>query len=430
MSRKRVHILSTVNAANVSKAGGTYTIKEVCGATDDIVMNAVLYPADQLANSIDSLEGKPAPAGHPKNGDGHYISALSGDALLNAYMGAVCVNARHEGGRSLVDVVINEAQAKAHPDGVKLIERLDNAISGADAEPIHVSTGLLTIPVTANGESRGKKYSRIATNIQYDHLAILLHEQGAGKPSDGVGMFLNSEGKPEPVDVVTANADPDDLRFKGLTGWIRKLLGNVDLSFGQISSGLYKALPQGCWLTEVYDKYAIYADQDNAYWRQDYSVGSDGSVAWQGQPVKVARKVTYEAVSNHQTKGDQMRETILAALNAAGVQTAGMDDAALLAAYNAHTVKATAAELTEVKGKLSAIENAARAAEEAEVTALATELAVNSALTVEDLKKLGKARLNELKAKAAPVTPGAGQAGKGDEFKGYSINAVLDAAAK
>ena len=130
MAKKRIHILSAVNAANVSKSGATYTIKNVCGALDGIVMNGMLYPADQLADGVATLNGKPAPAGHPKDAEGRYISATNGDALLTAYVGAICRNARHEGGRTLVDVVVNEAQAKAHPDGAKLVERLDAAISG------------------------------------------------------------------------------------------------------------------------------------------------------------------------------------------------------------------------------------------------------------------------------------------------------------
>ena len=67
--------------------------------------------------------------------------------------------------------------------GAKLVERLDAAISGNNADPIHVSTGLFVQPIQANGESRGKKYDRIATGLQYDHLAILLNERGAGTPS-------------------------------------------------------------------------------------------------------------------------------------------------------------------------------------------------------------------------------------------------------
>ncbi|MFD2753855.1 hypothetical protein [Comamonas terrae] len=96
MATKRVHIVSAVNAANVSKTGNTYTIRDVCGAVDDIVMNRRLYPADQLAAGVKTLEGKPAPAGHPKNSKGQHISAANGEALATAWIGAYCTNDRHE----------------------------------------------------------------------------------------------------------------------------------------------------------------------------------------------------------------------------------------------------------------------------------------------------------------------------------------------
>ncbi|MEJ1935458.1 hypothetical protein WDZ92_35115, partial [Nostoc sp. NIES-2111] len=83
-STKRVHIRTAVNAANVSKAGSVYTIRDVCGAVDGIVMNSVLYPADQLAAGAKTMEGRPAPAGHPKNAAGQAISAPNGDALLTS----------------------------------------------------------------------------------------------------------------------------------------------------------------------------------------------------------------------------------------------------------------------------------------------------------------------------------------------------------
>lgn len=429
--KKRVHILSTVNAANVSKAGATYTIRDVCGAVDGIVMNSMMYPGEQLAAGVASLEGKPAPAGHPKNAAGQFISASNGEALLSAYAGAICRNARHEGGRTLVDVVVNEAQAKAHPDGSKLIERLDAAIANTNAEPIHVSTGLFCEPITANGESGGKAYTRIATRVAYDHLAILLNEKGAGTPEQGVGMFLNASGQPEEVEAVTVNADPEDKRSAGLKAWLLRLLGNsgsVDLSFDQISEGLYKSLPDGAWLREVFDKYAVFMDRDGKLWRQDYAVSSSGSVAFAGLAVEVRRKVSYEPVTN--LERDPMKEQILAALNAAGIKTEGMDEAALLAAYNSHVSKPHTDALTAANSKLAAFELQANAAAEAELTTLATELAVNTSLKPEDFKAMGLARCKELKANAqtaAPVLPGNTGTKPGDEFAGYSLNAQLEA---
>lgn len=428
--KKRVHILSTVNAANVSKAGSTYTVRDVCGAVDDIVMNGMLYPAEQLASGAATLEGKPAPAGHPKDANGRHISALNGEALLSAYAGAICRNARHEGGRTLVDIVVNETQAKAHPDGAKLVERLNAAIAGTNADPIHVSTGLFCQPITANGESRGKAYRAIATGIQYDHLAFLLHERGAGTPDDGVGMWLNADGAEQEVERVELPTDPDDRR-SALRRWVSRLLGNAsaDLSFDQISEGLYKTLAEGAWLREVFDRYAIWTDRDGKLWKQDYSVSSDGSVAWSGTAQMVRREVTYQPVTNDQ-EHDPVKDKILAALNAAGIKTEGLDDAALLAAYNELQVKPVQAKLDAANSKVAEFEANARAATEQEIATLAAELATNSSLSVEDFKRLGLERLKELKSKAAaaPVKPGNGGAPV-DEFAGYSLNAIIKPAA-
>jgi hypothetical protein len=408
--RKRIHLLSAVNAANVSKSGNVYTIRDVCGAVDGIVMNSMMYPADQLAAGVATMEGKPSPIGHPKNEAGQFISATNGDALLTAYAGAICRNARHEGGRSLFDVVVNEAQAKAHPMGQKLIDRLDAAITGNNADPIHVSTGVMVRAITANGESRGKKYSRIATELNYDHLAILLNEKGAGTPDDGVGMFLNSEGQAEEVEEVTVNVEPEDKRFTGLAGWIRKLLGNQDISFDQIHEGLRALLPEGAWPREVFAKYVVFSTRDDALYQQDYVIDSAGSLALIGQAVEVRREVTYTPITNAE-KVDQVKEQILAALNAAGIQTAGLDESSLLTAYNSLITAPVSAKLIAANSKLAEIEVAANAAKTAELDTLAAELAVNTSLKPEDFVAMGLDRCKELKANAktaAPVITGNG----------------------
>jgi len=439
--RHRVHIRSVVNAANVSKAGGTYTVRDVCGAVDEIVMNGMLYPGEQLAAGAASLEGRPAPAGHPKDNQGRYISALNGEALLTSYAGAVCRNARHDAGRTLVDVVVNEAQAKAHPDGAKLVERLDAAITGNNTEPIHVSTGVLVQAITANGESRGKKYSRIATNLQYDHLAFLLHEPGAGTPADGVGMFVNADGSEAEIEAVNASTTPEDRRAEGLLArarqHLRRLLGNSDddLSFDAITEQLYKGLTGGAWLREVFDRYAVWTDGNGKLFRQDYTVGSDGSVAWSGTAVEVTRKVSYEDVNNHQRlEHDPVKPLILAALNAAGITTEGLDDAALLAAYNKLAAQPAETKLVAANSKLAEFEANAQNAERAELDAAATKLATNSkaGLTADDFKAMGLKRCKELLAAntgAAAVVPGATGAAGGDdagEFKSYSLNSFID----
>ncbi|MBS3018548.1 hypothetical protein DJFAAGMI_01280 [Comamonas sp. PE63] len=431
MSKKRIHIISAVNAANVSKSGTTYTIRDVCGAVDDIVMNRRLYPADQLAAGIKTLEGKPAPAGHPRNSQGQHISAAHGEALASAWIGAYCTNARHEGGRSVTDVIVNGDMAQATDKGRQLVQRLDAAIAGTNAEPIHVSTGLNLIEVLANGESRGKKYQSIATNLQYDHLAILLDEAGAGTPEQGVGMFLNSEGGEQEIETVRVSQDPEDRRYEGAMGWLRSLFANSGISFDQIYEGLRVGLPENAWVREVFSTHAVWTDEAGKLWRQDYQTSESGSVAWFGQPVEVVRQVSYEPITHHQ-EVDIVKEQIIAALNAAGIKTEGLSDTQVLAAYNALVNKPLEEKLTAANSRISALEADQAAVVNAERDALAAELAANSSLTVDDFKLMPLERLKELKAKAAPVIVGSSMVHKqpGDEFKGYSINSLIEEGAK
>lgn len=430
MKGQRVHFLSVVNAKQVSKAGDTYTIRGVVGARDGIVMNGMAYPAEELAASVASLEGKPAPAGHPKNDKGQHISATNGAALVGHWMGSYCTNARHEGGASMVDVVVNAAQAKAHPDGVKLVERLEAAINGENIEPIHVSTGLYCKPLSVNGESGGKKYSRVATQINYDHLAILLNERGAGTPADGVGMFLNADGLEEQVEVVNIG-EPQDMREEVgfMKRWLGRLLGNSseEMSLSELQSALQKALPDGSWIYEVYTRHAIWQDRDGRLWKQDYTGSDAASVAFTGEAVEVVRRIEYEPVNNAEG-ADIVKETIIAALNSAGIKTEGLSDAQALDAYNQLQAKPVTEKLTAANAKLAEFEQAANAAKQAEIDSLAAELAVNSnLLNVEDFKAMPVERLRELKAAkgAAPVITG-NSGGKGEtKSVGYDINELM-----
>ncbi len=84
--------------------------------------------------------------------------------------------------------------------------------AGTNSEPIHISTGLLYSGIAANGESKGKKYNEIATNMMFDHVAVLLDEPGAGTPDEGVGIFVNAEGEEQELEIVNLadGTTPDD----------------------------------------------------------------------------------------------------------------------------------------------------------------------------------------------------------------------------
>lgn len=436
MTTKRVHLVAALNAGNVQRDGEMIVIRNACGAVDDIVMNRVLYPGPELRKGAPSLNGRVAPIGHPKNEAGQYISANSADALLTAYAGIVCKNARHEAGKTLVDLHVNVAMANAHPKGAAVVAWCEEALNGASPAPIHVSTGLVANMVERTGESRGKAYDRVATDIRYDHLAVLPGGQGAATPDEGVGMFNDGAGTME-VETVTLPA-ADDRRFEGLTGWLRKLLGNNELSFDQIYSGLQAKLPDRAWVREVFARYAVWADGDGGLFRQPYTVAADGAVDWSESPEAVREQRSYQPVAN-QNEDDTMKEMILAALNAAGVDVRKLDtDAALLAAYNQLVGSAAKgpveAQLATVNAELGTLKAAAKAADDAALDVLANELAgAGGPLTAADFKAMGLARCRELKAAApaAPIVPALNAASpstNGGIGKGYDLNADLTAA--
>jgi hypothetical protein len=403
----RINIVSQVNSKKITRSGNRITLRDVVPIVDDIVMNGILYPAQEVKAATASLNSVPMPMGHPQDANGNYISASSGEALLNDYAGAIATNARHSDGRSLIDVVINIDQANAHKDGIELVKRAEAAMSGETIAPIHISTGVMLTKTQMEGNSKGKAYKSVASNMSYDHVAILLHQEGAGTPSEGVGMYLNAAGESEPVD--TAYLVANETQPRGILKWIASLFGNSsDVSFDQITSALQQAIggyDGNKWVQEVYDKYFIYRDGEKLY-RQDYVIDSENVVQLLGSVIEVKREVEYKTINTK--KVDHMKESIIAALNAAGIATEGKDEAALLSAYNALVTKPVSDKLTAANSKIAEFEQVANAAKDAELTALATPLAVNSALTVDELKALGADRLKELSAKAAPLVANTG----------------------
>ncbi|CAM6648166.1 TPA: DUF2213 domain-containing protein [Klebsiella pneumoniae] len=222
MKRNRVNVLSVVNSAsNISTEtidGKPHlVVRGITPVVDDIVMNKKLYPAAEIEKAYNTLERNPMPLGHPKV-DGKHVSARDVRAVNEYHVGAWLQNVSHEGGKVTGDMYVNRQYAESSEKGKRLINRLDEMIAGTNSEPIHISTGLLYSGIAANGESKGKKYNEIATNMMFDHVAVLLDEPGAGTPEEGVGIFVNAEGDELEIEVVNlADADvpdPQDASFK------------------------------------------------------------------------------------------------------------------------------------------------------------------------------------------------------------------------
>lgn len=221
MKTQNLSFVTQVNSDRIQDDGETITIRSTTPVVDDVVMNGGLYPADEIAKSYASLEGTPAPLDHPVDADGNFISASNGDGLQKFYVGAINKNVSYKNGVVESDVVVNKAQALAHPRGQEFIDRLQSK------DPIHISTGLMLQKEQSVGNSKGKGYQWIARNLSFDHVAILLNSQGAGTPADGVGMWTNAEK----TQFVVNHSEPEK---DEIPSWGKKIL---DLLANSVPTG-------------------------------------------------------------------------------------------------------------------------------------------------------------------------------------------------
>ena len=181
---------------------------------DDVVMNGGLYPADEIAKGFMSLERTLAPIEHPTDSQGNFISANDPVAIHNFHAGAFNVNVSRVNGRVHIEKFINVQEAMRTDRGKRLMDRIIELETNAEARPIHTSVGVwLEVEETKEPmtNTEGKEYTWIARNMVFDHDAILLDSVGAAQPHQGVGMAVNRKGQEVEVDRVvleTATVKP------------------------------------------------------------------------------------------------------------------------------------------------------------------------------------------------------------------------------
>lgn len=358
MKRNRVNVLTVVNSAsNITTEtidGKPHiVVRGITPVVDDIVMNRKLYPAAEIEKAYNTLERNPMPLGHPKV-DGKHVSARDVRAVNEYHVGAWLQNVSHKDGKVTGDMYVNRQYAESSEKGKRLINRLDEMLAGTNSDPIHISTGLLYSGIAANGESKGKKYNEIATNMMFDHVAVLLDEPGAGTPEEGVGIFVNAEGDETEIEV--CNLQDAIVSDNRKDGWLNKIkffvANDGGMSFDEIAASLREAIRANTpdswrYVVSIYPDYLIFEEEKKTtsgrnLFKQKYLI-SDGAVSLVGEPVEVVRKPTeYEIKTNGEN--DPMKELIINALQAAGKPTDGKSDAELMDAYNQMAAEKAAAK--------------------------------------------------------------------------------------
>ena len=196
--RVNVRTLANTKAVRREKRNGRDVVI-VPSATlpDGVVMNDIMYPGEEIEKSFMTLDRSPAPAGHPTI-NGKFVSARDPEGINIGWVGAWNENVRRENGRVFLDKVIDVERANQTEKGRAILGAIETG------EPVHTSTGLFLDLEAANGDVG---YSYVARNMHFDHDAILVDEEGAATPDQGVGMLVNSKGAEEEVRVVNSTLE-------------------------------------------------------------------------------------------------------------------------------------------------------------------------------------------------------------------------------
>ena len=172
----------------------------------------------------------------------------------------------------------------------------------------------------------------------FDHVAVLLDEPGAGTPDEGVGIFVNSEGEEQQIEIASL-AEGSNCTKEGIVNKTKFFFTNAsNFSFDDIQRAISVKMREGKgdnyygWPESIWPEKFIYREGEKMY-QQKYLIDDDGSAQFVGEPVEVVRKPTeYEIKTNGEI--DPMKDLIVNALKAAGKPTEGKTDAELMDAYN------------------------------------------------------------------------------------------------
>lgn len=463
-------------------------IENTCHLVFDTVMNGWFYPKDvcvALANRLMESNAKiPAPISHPRNENGDLVLLASDmSMIITGNVFAFDADWRIEGDRLMSNTYVDMEAAARHPDAQWLVERIHNK------QPIDRSTGGMAALVEEDGIGPdGEPYTDALRALDLDHSAILDpdREPGAKNNAEAVGMFTNAQG--DSIDVVeveiAANAStpamrlpiaPKETNWDGTAaeGRIREYTGSTDapssnyrkffmyfyqansdqftaykLPFADIINGKPHVIPAAISAIQgalsgarggvdipdadrqrIQDFVAAYQARIE---REQSSVANSDQGGIANIINKIIEVFGFKPKAGYNADGlinnneaDQMKEKIIAALNAAGIKTDGLSDDALFSAFqnmkapegkpdtkpdvkpedeedkkamvdNAKLLDA----INALAKKVEAVELAANAAAKTEIEAMAEQVAdLKIGLTANAAKLLPKAELESILAK-------------------------------
>lgn len=411
----RVNVRVAVNAASIRREqhnGREHIVVPSFTLPDGVVMNNGLYPKEEIEKAYEGLEGTLAPLSHPMV-DGDYVSARQPEAINAYHVGAWNRNVKRVGNRVAIEKWIDVEFAKNSESGRALLSAIDKG------EPIHTSTGIfLDREMTPNADG----YGWIARNMVFDHDALLLNEQGAATPEDGVGMMVNKTFVINSV-LPTVNEDALDDSYGEklaiLSEAVKERFATSD-SYAYVQDFDDRALiyctPEGTYTIDYHyegDNPILTGESKVVTVETSYKVKTNSVMAHLKAVVKYfSTKTKQPVVANViEETSDMKPEELQAALDAQADKLQGAFNTAL-AALEAKNTEA----LSAVNAKLQEAAEAGLKDKRAAVAKVHGEIVAN-ALQGEALDAMFASVQT-----AAGLLSGSPATNTEDEFKGYSLN--------
>jgi len=364
-----VSLFTNVGKSQIRETDTHFHIEGVPITVDDAVMNGILYTAQNNREGMPSIKDRVVTLSHPTTNDGQGADAYAGESLQKFYSGGYIESVYADNGVWRVNISVDKdlLRAQDKKQGTDFYNKLETK------GDIGVSTGLYTVvEKTVGTNAEGKEYQGIATNQQYNHLAMLPDSE---PPAGGQATFMRFNGESSELMINLADYMPDSNPQKEVEVEIEQEKESVE-------SFLTKLLAM---------------------------IGATGLL--KGNKSETTTE-----------EGDMSIDNMVKALKEANAYKDGMSDDEVKNAYGKLNMgdkkdekkeeKAdNSAELLEainaLTAKVNSLESQLNAKDEAEKDALVAEVnALETGIAEDELKALSVNSLQALKEKHAPVTFG------------------------
>lgn len=295
------------------KNGKTFLVAPVVMMVEGVHCGShgcLFHPIEELGKFPEAWNGRPVVVYHPEK-DGKALSAGNPEVDLTVRVGTV-YNTYVDGASLKAEVWLEENKLEEiSPEAFKYIK---------NGNPMDVSVGVFTDEEVKEGIWNGEKYTGIAHNHRFDHLALLPNMEGACNWADGCGIRLNKKGGTD-VNLISVFKDLSKQGFAvspivnevSLDG----ILDQIYMLTEGMSSNNTRIFPE-----QVYKDYFIYrkrkytesavggevsSSEEVGLFKQNYQIGADDKVTLVGDPVEVKKEVSYitlQQVNTTQTKID------------------------------------------------------------------------------------------------------------------------------